>query len=747
MSETDVEVGKKTFWATLDNTNAISITPKNGYYAIGEEGEDQCELMSFSSYKSEQFYNVWDQDTVYDSLNDAVNNTGFGPRAGNSKGFRIASSYFHSGDLRQISFYSDRSDHELLLKIAIYKNGIYTVKDELNYNQELSGELTSEEMDALGIKRLEDGTFKNPVYKHTYDLNESGSITLNNVLLSDSTAGLFIFASSEYPIGSTLTHRDAEINHARFSYIRAYCCYRSLDDAISFFYDGGGPSAPIYIPFFSYSIITNTVLDHTTENFNKYHLSMEYIQDVEKLSYSAPFIEGIKKINRANACFKRIYISHQTLMGNMNNDSQRPSRFTLSDKVIKKISIPFNYGNMWINNEHEDYYKFGLDSSAGDIVTGVNKDYGIAFLPLSLKIAVENPDTDTPVWHKSINAVSQLTTLNPNDYKDWLPAETIWDFEFSEIEYKNNGIWIEVENNLKTIYPFNGGEITLNNLPYDRIAELAISYYQAAISDNNDYIRLSAPSRGYSVTGDNKDVIIEGGNIQYQQEDISVVAPLKVYFDFVARENWYDFIDEHVHQSSLYSYKTANPADGLTSFINHNMSSAVLNGDFVPKTNSTKGYYLNAVTFLNVNNNYTNNKNTYWLLIKDGDKRYISKNGIKIRNNSRFTPTWLFDLGEKINFNTSTRIQVGLIKTNDINASFDEIKTPGINDGGIELKCYQTADPECIINRKGVNELPNPQSGWVPTILFSFRCNELDDITQRIANLEALVISLTSRNN
>ena len=746
MSNNDSEIGFKSSWSSLDNTKVISLTSKSGYYSISEEGENECKLMSFSSFKSEQLYNIWDLEEVYDSLNDAINNTGSLVRAGNSKGFRIASSYFQSGDLQQITFYSDRSSYASSLKLAIYKNGTYTVKAELQYNSDSSGQLSDSEMEQFGIERQSDGTFKNSVYKHVYDFNNS-SVTLDNSLLSDSTAALFVFSSSSYPLDSTLTHRDVEQNYSNFSTIRTYCCYRSLNDAISFFYDGGASAAPIYIPFFSYSIVTNVVSDHTTENFKKYHLSSENIQEMERLSYSAPFIEGIKKVNRANACFKRIYISHQTLMGNMYNDSQRPSRFSLGDKAIKKVSIPLNYGNMWVNKEHQDYYRYGLDSSAGSSNTGVNKDYGIAFLPLSLKIAVENPDTENPIWHKSINAVSQLTSLNPNNYKDWMSVETIWNFEFEEIEYKNNGIWVEIENNLKTLYPFNGGEISTNNLPYDSITELAISYYQAAYSDNNDYIRLSAPKRGYtSGSNDNQDIIIESGEIQYLEEDVNVIAPIKIYFDFGARENWYDFIDEHVYQSSLYSYKTVNPADGLTNFVNHNMSSAIINGEFVPKVASNKGFYLNAVTFLNVNNNFTNNAYTYWLLIKDGDKRYISKNGIKIRNSSRFTPTWIFDLNEKINFVTSSQIQVGLIKSSDINASFDDIKTAGVNDGGIELKCYQTTDRECVINRKGTNDSLNSQVGWVPTILFSFRCNELDDMAQRIANLENLVINLTNKS-
>ena len=746
MANSDIEIGSKSSWASLDNAGIVSITPKSGYYSLVEEGKDECELMSFSPFKSEETYNVWDLKEVYDTFNDAVNNTGGTIRAGTSKGFRIASSYFQSGDIQQFIVYSNEelnsSNHPSSLKVAIYKNGVYNVVSTLQLNSSLSHVLNDEEMEDIGIQRKSDGTWANRVCKLVYDIDDP--ITLSNDFLSDSIAGLFFFESSDYSIDDTFTHREVEENSSRFSSIRAYCCYRSLNDANSFFYDGGSSAAPIYIPFFRYTVVTNIVSDHTTENFKKYHMPTEDIQAVECLSYSAPFIEGIKKINRANACFKRIYISHQTLMGNMHNDSQRPSRFSLGDKTINKISIPFNYGNTWITQEHQDYYRFGLDNSNGNNNTGVDKDYGIAFLPLSLKIAVEDPDNGDVTWHKSSNAISQLTTLNPNEYREWMPVETIWNFSFDDIEYKNNGIWIEVENNLKELYPFNGEEISLNNLPYDSIAELAISYYQAAYTDNNDYIQISAPKRGYSISGNNKEIVIESDEIQYIREDINVTAPIKVYFDFAARENWYDFIDEHVYQSSLYSYKTVNPADGLSSFTNHNMSSAVLNGDFVPKIDSNKGYYLNAATFLNVNNNFTNNANTYWLLIEDGDKRYISKNGIKVRNGSKFTPTWLFDLDEKINFNSSTKIRVGLTKTNDINSAFDDIKTPGINDGGIELRCYQTSDRECFIERKDTNDSTNPQYGWVPTILFSFRCNELDDMAQRIANLENLIISLTT---
>ena len=754
MANSDTEVGSKSSWASLDNTAVVSITPKSGYYSLGEEGKDECELMSFSSFKSEQTYNVWDLEEVYDTFNDAVNSTSSYNRAADSKGFRIASSYFQSGNLQSLVLYSDRPNHASTLKIAIYKDGVYTVVANLDVDTS-SGKLTDQEMEECGIKRKADGTYKD-VYKFIYNVDTQNPIVLDNEILNDSTAALFIFtptpdAANQYSIGSTFTHRDVEQNSVpnsdNFNIVRAFCCYRSLNDAISFLYDGGGSAAPIYIPFFSYTIITNVVADHTTENFKKYHLSSEDIQEVERLSYSAPFIEGIKKINRANACFKRIYISHETLMGNMHNDSQRPSRFSLGNKTINKVSIPFNYGSMWVGQEHQDYYRFGLDNSSGHYITSVDKDYGIAFLPLSLRIAVENPDISEVSWYKSTNAISQLTTLEPNDYTKWMSVESIWEFIFDPVEYKNKGIWIEVENNLKQLYPFNGEEITLSNRPYDSIEELAISYYQAAYTDNGDYIQLSAPKRGYTTSGSDKEIVIEDGEIQYIRESVNLVAPVKVYFDFVARENWYDFIDEHVYQSSLYSYKTVNPSDGLSSFTNHNMSSAVLNGDFVPKIDSNKGYYLNAASFLNVNNNFTNNANTYWLLIKDGDKRYISKNGIKIRNSSKFTPTWIFDLDEKINFNTSNQIQVGLIKTNDINASFDEIKTPGINDGGIELRCYQTSDSTCVINRKGTDDSPNPQRGYVPTILFSFRCNELDDMAQRIAKLESLVISLTSAQN
>ena len=752
MANSDIEIGSKSSWASLDNAGIVSITPKSGYYSLGEEGKEQCELMSFSSFKSEQTYKVWENEDVYDTFHDAVNSLAKSRRASDSMGLRISSSYFQSGTIKQISLYYDKEINFIRnLRIAIFQNGVYKVVGKLKTG--VTSEIYGENLRTLGI----DPAINNiTVFRDTFEVDSTTPVILDESFLSDSTAALFIFGSNKFGnIGNTFTHKDVISNPNEFITLRTYCCYRSLKDSISFFYDINVINttqlinfAPVYIPFFDYTVVTNIVEDHTTDNFKKYHPSAQSLDEMERLSYSAPFIEGIRKINRANACFKRIYISHETLLGNMHNDSQRPSRFGLGGKLINKLSIPFNYGNMWIQREHDDYYRFGLDSSRVDSQTGVSKDYGIAFIPLSVKIAVEDPDNGNVTWHKSVNAVSQLTTLAPRDFTNWLATETIWDFDFNGIEYKNNGVWIEVENNLKEIYPFNNEEITLTNLPYDSIKELAISYYQAAFSENNDYIRISAPKRGYTTSGNNEEVVIStvDGNkvIEYLEEDVPVVAPVKIYFDFHARENWYDFIDEHVYQSSLYSYKTVNPSDGLTSATNHNMSSATINGDFVPKIASNKGFYLNAVTFLNVNNNFTNNANTYWLLIEDGDKRYISKNGIKVRNGSKFTPTWLFDLDEKINFNSSAKIRVGLTKTNDINSAFDDIKTPDIIDNGIELKCYQTADRECIINRTGVDDSPDPQRGWVPTILFSFRCNELDDMAQRIANLENLIISLTT---
>lgn len=734
-------------WATLDNSDVINLRDTGIDVAVGPENGEEYRLLKSTDFRSNEYFRIWeDSKDVYDTVYDWLLGFGSGnSRQGTMKGARIDTSYFKHGELTQLSFLYESSTTvssfpTTLFHIATYDGSTYSYVCDLSVQVEnlmeiegpdsqpkivSRGYLTADEYQSVSSSLI--------VQKVTFSLNELDSITID-----DTVKALFIYRTST--IENSFDHRYIENNLGSFDGFFMGCMLRGTKDTMSFSVDPG--SAPIYVPFIEYDIITNIIKDHTDTGFDKYHLSIEEVSASDKLSYSCPYIMGIKKINASNVCFNTIHISHDTLMGNMLNESTRPSKFNLIDRSINKIVIPINPNRSWFNTDHQYYFKNGLDAGQ----TGkISTDYGIIYLPLKLELYFEDPETvSNATCYTSTNIVVQSPPMLKTDVALYEDVETICEFSFDNIVYPGTGIWIKVYNELKNIYP-TVGVASADNLPYDSISEMGITIYQAATTDNGDYIKIKAPTRNSS-----KAVEFSGTNVVYNELTLNLTAPVKVYFDFETREKWYDFVDEHIHENVLYQYETVNMAEkyGTATTQYNSMSSFDISGNMIIREDNDDTYYLTAVTFLDTKQAYVSDNVGYYLKIQDGNTNYISQNAIYFNSQiQNYIPTWLFAPSDKIKLSSST-ITVGLTKSADKNSPFDSIWTEG-NTNGLSLNFYSSNTAGCTARRQSatsgaVENIPTSTLGtnYVPAVLFSFKYSKIDDLTNEIEKLKTDLITL-----
>lgn len=227
-------------WATLDNSDAISIEEKSGYYSMKSENGPTIDLMGFDSFKKVSSYKIWEEDQVYDNIVDAANDSGgYAGRVATYVGLRIASSYFKSGELSNLIYLREANTEESnitaetnnIIVVATYKNGIYTVK---SYG-ELDGEVTY-----FDKSSIEDGDLINRDLK-VVKWQLEAPVSLDKDLLNDSMAGIFLFSpvnKEDYPIGHTFDHDFVYKAEASvFNTMRILCMHRALNDAVSFCYE------------------------------------------------------------------------------------------------------------------------------------------------------------------------------------------------------------------------------------------------------------------------------------------------------------------------------------------------------------------------------------------------------------------------------------------------------------------------------------------------------------------------------
>lgn len=717
-------------WANLDNSDSIFIEAKSGYYTIQDDSSNipPMDVMSFASFKNEVTYNIADEEQVYDSILDAALDTGGwqqSGRNGNYTGLRIASSYFKSGDISEISYItqgetSDSAITKNILAIAIYKNGVYTVKAHCT---------KASEPEPLDTSLIENGE-SIPASKNLKTIRWilSNSVTLDKEFLSDSMAGFFIFSPNnleEYPIDTVFTHEEMRANETEFNVMRILCMHRGLSDSVSFSYEeGGASSSPDYIPFLSYKIATNNVEDHITDNFKKYHLDNDSVSDISYLKYSAPFIQSVKKINNINAVWNEIFISDISLKGITHSDSMRIGKFDLKGFKISKIQIPFNFKYAWYDSDYKNYYLKGLEDNQ-------NKDYGILYLPMYLELAFTGPDTVNRKWYRSLNALAQNYPKNPRNFQE--AANTLVDYEFNfegvEAEYEGNGIWIRVYNGERLNYPSNEDGSPAQDTPNRLlINDLGISYHQSATSDT-DYIVL----RKYL-------------NDNWETNNVNVTAPVKIYFDYNLRSKWNELVDNHIYENELIKYYVFNTKDDTdlkeASIREDIINKILLSGEYSPSTISLpENYYLYTVTLIagDVRKHLITNNIPIYLAIYDHDTGKITySNSSLILNNSNLTPTWLFDVDDfsKRLKLTGSNLTISLSPNN----TETNIENIGKNIGrGLCVKTTAVNDNDSRIYGE---EDQSWSASRVPTIIFGFKHDKIKDLEERLSNIEIALSKL-----
>lgn len=719
-------------WTNLDNSDSIFIEAKSGYYTIQDDSSNipPMDVMSFASFKNEVTYNIADEEQVYDSILDAALDTGGwqqSGRNGNYTGLRIASSYFKSGDISEISYItqgetSDSAIAKNILAIAIYKNGVYTVKAHCT---------KASEPKPLDTSLIENGELI-PASKNLKTIRWilSNSVTLDKEFLSDSMAGFFIFSPNnleEYPIDTVFTHEEMRDNETKFNVMRILCMHRGLSDSVSFSYEeGGASSSPDYIPFLSYKIATNNVEDHITDNFKKYHLDNDSVSDISYLKYSAPFIQSVKKINNINAIWNEIFISDISLKGITHSDSMRIGKFDLKGFKISKIQIPFNFKYAWYDSDYKNYYLKGLEDNQ-------NKDYGILYLPMYLELSFTGPDTVNRKWYRSLNALAQNYPKNPRDYEE--AANTLVDYEFNfegvEAEYEGNGIWIRVYNGERLNYASNEDGSPAQDTPNRLlINDLGISYHQAATSDT-DYIVL----RKY----------LNNTNT-WETNNVNVTAPVKIYFDYNLRSKWNELVDNHIYENELIKYYVFNTKDDTdlkeVSIREDTINKILLSGKYSPSTISlSENYYLYTVSMIAGNggvHNINNNAPMYLAIYDHNTGKITYSNNSLILNNNNFTPTWLFDVNDfsKRLKLTGSNLTIS-ISSNNTETNIDNI---GKNIGtGLRVKTTAVNDNDSRIYGE-------EDQGWsaarVPTIIFGFKHDKIKDLEERLSNIEIALSKL-----
>lgn len=722
-------------WANLDNSDSIFIEAKSGYYTIQDDSSNTppMDVMSFASFKNEVTYNIADEEQVYDSILDAALDTGGwqqSGRNGNYTGLRIASSYFKSGDISEISYItqgetSDSAITKNILAIAIYKNGVYTVKAHCT---------KASEPEPLDTSLIENGELI-PASKNLKTIRWilSNSVTLDKEFLSDSMAGFFIFSPNnleEYPIDTVFTHEEMRANETEFNVMRILCMHRGLSDSVSFSYEeGGASSSPDYIPFLSYKIATNNVEDHITDNFKKYHLDNDSVSDISYLKYSAPFIQSVKKINNINAVWNEIFISDISLKGITHSDSMRIGKFDLKGFKISKIQIPFNFKYAWYDSDYKNYYLKGLEDNQ-------NKDYGILYLPMYLELSFTGPDTVNRKWYRSLNALAQNYPKNPRNFQE--AANTLVDYEFNfegvEAEYEGNGIWIRVYNGERLNYPSNEDGSPAQDTPNRLlINDLGISYHQAATSDT-DYIVLR------------KYLVDDNDNIIWETNNVNVTAPVKIYFDYNLRSKWNELVDNHIYENELIKYYVFNTKDDTdlkeASIREDIINKILLSGKYSPSTISlSENYYLYTVSMIagdTRNHSITNNIPMY-LAIYDHDTGKITySNNSLILNENNFTPTWLFDVDD-----FSKRLKLtGSNLTISISPNNTETNIENIGKNIGNGLCVETT----AVNDNDSKIYGEENQGWVdsrvPTIIFGFKHDKIKDLEERLSNIEIALSKL-----
>lgn len=717
-------------WAKLDNSDSIFIEAKSGYYTIQDDSSDTppMDIMSFASFKNVVTYNIADEEQVYDSIVDAAldiggyNNRG---RNGNYTGLRIASSYFKSGDITEISYITQGADSDNaitnnILAVAIYKNGIYTVKAHCT---------KAGEPEPLNKSLIENGALI-PDDKNLKTIRWilSNSVTLDKEFLSDSMAGFFIFSPDnleEYPIGRTFNHEYMRDKEIVFNTMRILCMHRGLNDSVSFSYEqGGASSSPDYIPFLSYKITTNNVEDHITDNYKKYHLDNDSVSDISYLKYSAPFIQSVRKINNINAIWNEIFISDVSLKGITHSDSMRIGKFDLKGFKISKIQIPFNFNYAWYDNDYKNYYLKGLEDSQ-------YKDYGILYLPMYLELSFTGPDTVDRKWYRSLNALAQNYPKNPRNFNE--AANTLVDYEFNfegvEAEYEGNGIWIRVYNGERLNYSSNEDGSPAQNTPNRLLVnDLGISYHQAATSDS-DYIVL----RKYK-------------NNNWETNNVNITAPVKIYFDYNLRSKWNELVDNHIHENELIKYNLFNTKDDTdlkeASSEEDTINKFLLAGKYSPSTASLpENYYLYTVTVIagtDTVHSITNNIPMYLAIYDHNTGKITYSSDSLILNNSNLTPTWLFDaddFSKRLKL-TGSNLTIS-ISSNNTETNIENI---GKNIGnGLRVKTTAVNDNDSMIYGK---QDQSWEASKVPTVIFGFKHNKIKDLEERLNNLEIALSKL-----
>lgn len=720
-------------WATLDNSDAIEIKDLGVDISVGTNKGDKYNLLKSKEFKALKRYNIEDAPGMYDSWEDSANANYIKP--GNYYGFKIAANYFKSGTIKTINLLNriktnDGAVEFDTLVVAIMKNNKYTIVDYANTEFFASGENFDEFYKEEHL---------NEDWKRSLFVLENGiSLKIDESgynILDDSNAALLFFAPrdktdlsvrQQWPIGREFTHDDfitlaaEDINNLsnesfepNFYPIRIVCLYRSLNDASSFLYETSGNiltsktsnSAPDYIPYLWYDIEINIISDHVEGNFNKYHLKADEVNEISLTKYNAPFIPSLSKINAANATWSDLYLSDKSLRGITYSDSRRVSKFELIGKQITAISIPLNYTYPWLDH-YLNYYKRGLENS-------INDDYGILYLPMFLEIKT----SENGEWHRSTNAIAQNSPRLATNYKDFSNKTIDWTFKFDNVLYEGGGLYIRVVNAENTYF---------NSIPENEIyrrlhvAELAISYYQAAIVNEADYINFS-----YRLTNTPSSPITN---------KLNITAPIKVYFDYNLRAAWNDLIENHIAENELIKYETFNTAD--IAIINnlaipgsdnvHHANTWILTGDYSPQV--TNNFYLNTITLYTKSDSTPSldNSRQYYLMVEINGKKYCSINSLYLHSNMKgIIPTWIFDINDEIILDGS-QLTIGLVYTNDANnETFTSVES------GLQLNQYIATDSGCFMKRN------NKTEEHLGEIYFGFKYDKMKIIESKIEKLEA----------
>lgn len=725
-------------WATLDNSDSISIEEKSGYYSIKSKNGPVMDLMAFESFQKVSTYKIWEEAQIYDNIIDAANDIGgVNGRSASYIGLRISSSYFKSGDLSNITYirdskYPSSAETNNTIAVAIYKNGVYTVK---SYGVK-DGDII--DFDKSSIENGDTIT-RNDLKVVKWKLDSS--VSLHKNLLNDSMSGIFLFSpvnKEDYPIGYSFTHDFVYENSSDttiFNTLRILCMHRGLNDAVSFSYEptnGSSSSSPDYIPFLEYDIITNNIEDHLNDNFSKYHLDTDSISEISLTKYSAPFIESIKKINNVNATWNEIYISDKSLRGITYSDSKRIGRFSLNDSSISRIQIPLNFKYSWLSG-YKAYYLNGLEQAQKD-------DYGILYLPMYLEIAFS--DDEDATWYRSTNAISQNYPKNPTNYNEAADTLVNWEFNFEGVDakYEGNGIWIRPFNGERLNYVENSDDAP-NRLD---INDLAISLYQSAILNDEDYINLHKAETTFT------DGVLN--EVNWVDEKLRVTVPVKIFFDYNLRAAWNELVDNHLYENELIKYDTFDESKMFpdSSPSGANLNKCILNGEFSP-VSASSDLHLYTVTFIasgttthtiNVIENENSNNRiavpVYLALYDAGtNKITYSKNSLQL-DGTTLSPTWIFDEDERtlLYGNDITLV----LSKNNTETDINEVGK-GLNNG-VHCKTYPRPDNNTSKIIFGDNF--GNSSDKVPAIIFGFKSNKIKDLEYRISVLETALTNYLS---